>query len=337
MSWEKTSKAARPSSEAGSGFGGIASGVARSSDPRSDIWYCVAGSPTLLKESFALLVYHPGFIRPTSGRSLTLQYRYEKRHKNLVVHVSPTFRVEVEDCYCRTAQFSMLPVLKEKAAAKSFGSLLPLLMLAVWCLQAELGRIPHGRRLDRAQFRCSLRQEVLSESAETVRPNKSYAAARRSRSHTVPSSLRHAPCRRLVVPPHHAAYLPFVCSTCNCAGRARREVVCELAEMACQASCDELQLWIHADVDLHTCELRADVALRSSCIPSVLHDYTVSSHRDALSLSPCASRALIARRRDCVVYSYESAPRRLVSRLQYRIPPTQITCKWLIAWAGGVE
>ncbi|KAG7450537.1 uncharacterized protein BT62DRAFT_1072599 [Guyanagaster necrorhizus] len=55
--------------------------------------------------------------------------RYEKRHKNLAVHLSPAFRVEVGDMVtvgqCRplskTVRFNVLRVSKNKAAAKAFG------------------------------------------------------------------------------------------------------------------------------------------------------------------------------------------------------------------------
>jgi len=55
--------------------------------------------------------------------------RYEKRHKNLTVHVSPAFRVEQGDTVtvgqCRplskTIRFNVLRVSKNKVVAKSFG------------------------------------------------------------------------------------------------------------------------------------------------------------------------------------------------------------------------
>jgi len=55
--------------------------------------------------------------------------RYEKRHKNLAVHLSPAFRVELGDVVtvgqCRplskTVRFNVLRVAKNKAAAKTFG------------------------------------------------------------------------------------------------------------------------------------------------------------------------------------------------------------------------
>merc|ERR1711990_878234 len=54
--------------------------------------------------------------------------RYEKRHKNMSVHCSPAFRVEVGDTVtvgqCRplskTVRFNVLRVSKNKAAAKAF-------------------------------------------------------------------------------------------------------------------------------------------------------------------------------------------------------------------------
>ncbi|KAJ8595894.1 hypothetical protein M405DRAFT_806330 [Rhizopogon salebrosus TDB-379] len=55
--------------------------------------------------------------------------RYEKRHKNMAVHVSPAFRVELGDVVtvgqCRplskTVRFNVLRVSKSKASAKAFG------------------------------------------------------------------------------------------------------------------------------------------------------------------------------------------------------------------------
>ncbi|KIM85176.1 hypothetical protein PILCRDRAFT_817169 [Piloderma croceum F 1598] len=55
--------------------------------------------------------------------------RYEKRHKNMAVHVSPAFRVELGDVVtvgqCRplskTVRFNVLRVSKSKALTKSFG------------------------------------------------------------------------------------------------------------------------------------------------------------------------------------------------------------------------
>lgn len=58
--------------------------------------------------------------------------RYERRHKNVVAHVSPAFRVEVGDTVtigqCRplskTIRFNVLKVAKDKSAekaAKQFG------------------------------------------------------------------------------------------------------------------------------------------------------------------------------------------------------------------------
>ncbi|KAJ6624054.1 hypothetical protein B0H10DRAFT_1943536 [Mycena sp. CBHHK59/15] len=162
-------------------------------------------------------------------------------------------------------------------------SLLLLLMLTVWSYtsQAAAGS-----------------QEVLSESAETVQPNKSYAAARRLRSPHCP--LRSYTMLRVVASWPHRTVLHTSCLSAPCA----------------------IVLVMHA----------------GRWCAYLLHTYTLQYI--LLTPEPPPSPWPVKRvlhREDCIVYGYESVPRRLISRLQYRIPPTQITCKGLITWAGGVE